>query len=299
MTPPHPIQSVFLHVSSNPAPLAACLSDAGFRVVSPTCRLTPPLPRVAISDSGLPESDARLTHALKNGNLVVISLGDVLTGSQHVRHNIELPPQVDHDELIRTVRLAARMAELSATVDHEQRECRRWVQLAMHDPLTSLPNRRRWEQRLSECLASRIPICVGVIDVDHFKRINDADGYLVGDDVLRKVGTSIRSQLRHDDLVARLGGDEFGVIIPHVNAPVAEQIMERLRHSASRRLRATSLPSPTLSAGFVTAGPNDARDRNAILDAATLSLQAAKRMNRNRTVGGVVGLRTGFRKKTR
>ena len=72
----------------------------------------------------------------------------------------------------------------------------------------------------------------------------------MGDDVLRHVGEILRRQLRRDDVVARLGGDEFGLIIPHVNAPVAEQIMDRLRQAVRQRLAAARLPAPTLSAGF-------------------------------------------------
>ena len=89
---------------------------------------------------------------------------------------------------------------------------------AMSDPLTGLPNRRAWDLALTGALAvaaaeARDQLCLAILDLDHFKHINDLHGHVVGDEVLRASGRAIYDHLRQDDFVARLGGDEFGLLV--------------------------------------------------------------------------------------
>ena len=65
----------------------------------------------------------------------------------------------------------------------------------MHDPLTRLPNRRAWDEQLAQSLASKQPLCIGLIDVDFFKQVNDRDGHNVGDAVLREASRVLRAQV--------------------------------------------------------------------------------------------------------
>ena len=108
---------------------------------------------------------------------------------------------------------------------------------ALHDPLTGLPNRALLEDRLEASLAqaSRTGSSVGLLfcDINRFKRINDGLGHGAGDNVLRHVGSQIKSALREGDTVARYSGDEFVVLLPNIDAPedveyIAAQISSRL-----------------------------------------------------------------------
>lgn len=109
---------------------------------------------------------------------------------------------------------------------------------ATHDALTELPNRRLFDAELAERLAAAEAagegLAVFVLDVDHFKLINDSMGHDAGDAVLRSLARRLRSTLRPFDTVARLGGDEFALILPGVGtaaeaATISERILERLR----------------------------------------------------------------------
>jgi diguanylate cyclase (GGDEF)-like protein len=91
---------------------------------------------------------------------------------------------------------------------------------ALHDPLTGLPNRRLFTGELSRSLARAVrhaqPLALLLLDVDHFKDINDTHGHAVGDAVLCKIGRCLKQAVRAEDLVARLGGDEFAVLLENV-----------------------------------------------------------------------------------
>ena len=101
--------------------------------------------------------------------------------------------------------------------------------LALHDPLTSLPNRRLLEDRLTKALerAERngARVAVLLIDLDHFKQINDTYGHPVGDEVLRIVATRLQMRIRKADTVARVGGDEFIVVVSDLLQPHGAQVL--------------------------------------------------------------------------
>nr|WP_294814650.1 EAL domain-containing protein [uncultured Sphingomonas sp.] len=109
---------------------------------------------------------------------------------------------------------------------------------ATHDPLTRLPNRRLFDMQLAQGLATAEAAGEGlalfVLDVDHFKHINDTMGHDAGDAVLRTLADRLRATVRPIDTIARLGGDEFALILPRVGtraeaAMISERILERLR----------------------------------------------------------------------
>jgi diguanylate cyclase (GGDEF)-like protein len=101
---------------------------------------------------------------------------------------------------------------------------------ASHDPLTGLPNRRRFVERLDGALglAARRPIAVLFVDLDDFKTINDSLGHPAGDAMLVAVAERLQRLLRADDLAARLGGDEFGIILEGSDGRAAEHVADRL-----------------------------------------------------------------------
>ena len=105
--------------------------------------------------------------------------------------------------------------------------------LCRTDPLTTAANRRAFEEMLSQEFSrfkrSRKEYALIMIDIDHFKSVNDEYGHSVGDKVLIEVTEKCKDSLRYHDIVARLGGEEFCILLPYTNAIQAKQIAERLR----------------------------------------------------------------------
>ena len=108
-------------------------------------------------------------------------------------------------------------------------------QKALQDPLTGLPNRAAWNERLDLEFArwQRYggDLLLAVLDVDHFKRVNDGYGPLAGDRVLKIIGTELQKRLRKTDFIARFGGEEFVVLLPNTPYEAGRQLMETLRES--------------------------------------------------------------------
>jgi diguanylate cyclase (GGDEF)-like protein len=105
--------------------------------------------------------------------------------------------------------------------------------LAASDPLTGLPNRRRWDEEAARIVAraerTGEPLTIALMDLDRFKTYNDADGHQTGDRLLKEASAAWRDQLRAGDLVARWGGEEFAVALPGAAAEQAVPVLERLR----------------------------------------------------------------------
>ena len=162
--------------------------------------------------------------------------------------------------------------------------------LAMTDPLTGLHNRRHfieWAQRELD-LAHRhdLPLAMLVLDIDHFKRINDTHGHVVGDQVLIEIGKRCSATLRGTDLLARWGGEEFIALLPNTPEPLAQLLGERLRSAVAS---AIAMPQgqvvlATVSVGVtgrsVGAGPVTTLDT--LTRAADRALYDAKRRGRDR-----------------
>lgn len=148
--------------------------------------------------------------------------------------------------------------------------------LAREDPLTGLYNRRefdvRFETERARCERAGTSCSVMMMDVDHFKTINDTQGHAAGDDVLRRLGALLRRQLREYDVAARFGGDELVVLLPGANA---EQVA-----SAAQRFGALAhAEAISLSIGGAT-WPGELESMDRLLSAADAQLYAAKRAGR-------------------
>jgi diguanylate cyclase (GGDEF)-like protein len=109
--------------------------------------------------------------------------------------------------------------------------------LALQDPLTGLPNRRAWQEGLERALrATRRAgwrCAVVLIDVDHFKAVNDRDGHAAGDALLRELASRWNAEIRAGDVLARIGGDEFAAVLPATDAGDAEEIAHRMHALAA------------------------------------------------------------------
>lgn len=142
------------------------------------------------------------------------------------------------------------------------------VELATRDGLTGLANRRTFEGALAR-EAARIarggePTLLLLLDIDHFKHINDTHGHAAGDAVLKMVARAIADHVRPMDMVARIGGEEFGVILPSCAAPFAHAAAERIRMAVAqacaltadgRRLQATVSLGGAFAADGLSADP--------------------------------------------
>ena len=152
------------------------------------------------------------------------------------------------------------------------------------DPLTGLANRRALTEAFAAALASGRPHCLAVVDVDHFKRINDRFGHAVGDRVLTAIAKTL-GEACGDALVARYGGEEFALLFPSGDAVRMAEALERARAEvASKRYRLreadTALGTITFSGGIVTVARAESFD-NAFARADVL-LYRAKQAGRNR-----------------
>jgi diguanylate cyclase (GGDEF)-like protein len=150
------------------------------------------------------------------------------------------------------------------------------------DYLTGIPNRRSATQTLEEQLwtARRVgqPLSFILLDIDHFKHINDTYGHDVGDQVLIDVSASLRQRLRHTDYVGRWGGEEFIVIATRTTTTDAAVLAERLRGAVSERLY-PPVGRVTLSLGVATATLNDTSQT--LVKRADKALYQAKQRGRN------------------
>jgi diguanylate cyclase (GGDEF)-like protein len=133
--------------------------------------------------------------------------------------------------------LRAENEELRHKIEHAE-------YLAVTDPLTGLPNRRGWDMQLARELSRarrmKRPLCLALIDIDHFKAFNDTHGHLAADHLLVEVAAAWRSSVRDIDLLCRWGGDEFGLLLPDCALPSAEEILERLHDAMPAGQTATA-----------------------------------------------------------
>jgi diguanylate cyclase (GGDEF)-like protein len=151
------------------------------------------------------------------------------------------------------------------------------AEVAVTDSLTGLPNRRRFHDAYAASVDRAVggggALALMLIDVDHFKEINDEFGHPAGDDKLREVARALRRELRTTDLVARYGGDEFVVVAPDATRETAATLAERLRSAAA-------MCDTSVSIGYALY-PDDAGDQDGLIGAADTALYRAKEAGRN------------------
>ena len=121
-----------------------------------------------------------------------------------------------------------------------------------------------------------------MLDLDHFKELNDAAGHIAGDAVLREVADVLRGQVRRVDVVARYGGEEFCLVLPQVSKADAMEVAEKLRRSIAEQSFAPAAPGGITASAGVAHLPSDAGTLDALLEAADAALYASKRRGRNR-----------------
>jgi len=147
-------------------------------------------------------------------------------------HWLRWSSQLSPDESLIYAR-ATDVTELKQVEDEREELLGKVREMAIHDQLTGLPNRRALEEQLPRELArarrSQEPLCVAIIDIDHFKAYNDTHGHLAGDEVLRECARAWDGALRGEDTIVRFGGEEFLVLLPQTSPEEAAEVVERLR----------------------------------------------------------------------
>ncbi|GAC1445556.1 MAG: hypothetical protein NVSMB55_27280 [Mycobacteriales bacterium] len=160
--------------------------------------------------------------------------------------------------------------------------------LAATDDLTMIANRRSFgaalERELARSARSGEPVSLAILDIDHFKQVNDLHGHLAGDEALRNVAASLTVACREFDTPARYGGEEFAVILPDCSEELCVAVAERFRTAVSA---APAVRPLTASAGVATF-PTHAGSSEQLLHAADEALLLAKQGGRNQTRMGVV-----------
>lgn len=161
-------------------------------------------------------------------------------------------------------------------------------ELATHDELTGLINRRRMLELMHtekhRTVRSGRGFCLAMIDIDHFKRVNDRLGHVAGDDVLARVAGAIAAGLRETDIVARWGGEEFLVMFTDTDEDTAERVLLRIQASLSQTC--VTEADPSLRVTFSAGVGNHLRDETLTrtIDRADRALYAAKAAGRNRVL---------------
>lgn len=176
---------------------------------------------------------------------------------------------------------------LGLFVDRELNQIEReqqWKTRALTDPLTTLPNRRAFERGIDGLRLHKDQAALMIIDLDHFKLVNDTHGHAAGDYVLQQVSLILRANMRNGDLLSRLGGEELAVLLPDTNMADARLIAERLRKAIETLDIIWDGQTISITASFgvvVGLGTIASSEMFARADAA---LYAAKNTGRNRVV---------------
>ena len=179
----------------------------------------------------------------------------------------------------------AEIATLQRDLDDVRRE-------ALLDPLTKVHNRKAFDDGLlravSHAAESGRPLCLMLIDIDHFKRFNDTWGHQTGDQVLRLVAMTVKSNIKGKDIAARYGGEEFGAILPDTDLEGALHVADNIRRAVQakellKRSTNEKLGRVTASFGVAMLRPDDSP--SSLIDRADRCLYAAKAAGRNAVIG--------------
>ncbi|PHN22926.1 GGDEF domain-containing protein [Pseudomonas sp. ICMP 561] len=196
----------------------------------------------------------------------------------------------EQDVAARLQGLASRVATMEQEALGFRANLEEQRQKALIDPLTGLPNRAAWEERLGHEMAvwqkNKTNLLVCILDLDHFKRINDGYGHLAGDRVLKIVAKVVKKQLRPTDFIARFGGEEFVILLPATQVTAGLALLEKLRTAVEEcPFHFKSEPvTITVSTGVTALRPGERSD--VALKRADQALYRAKENGRNRVEQG-------------
>lgn len=211
---------------------------------------------------------------------------------------VQMKKRIDYEQELRTAKkqiedayrqkeqALAKLEQIHKEIERKQSELMEMnamlVELSVTDKLTGLKNRRYFQEKLDEQLhkyqETGQAFSLVIIDIDHFKQVNDTWGHQMGDEVLEMLAKTLTNHARSEDTAARLGGEEFVLILPHTDAAQSRKIAERLRIAVTETVWPNG--SITVSSGIATVNPDDSGA--SLLKKADEALYASKENGRNR-----------------
>jgi diguanylate cyclase (GGDEF)-like protein len=263
---------------------AMCLESAGFRC----CAALAESPAPSSLDLILADHPVAPRNSTEESAFEPVRDPGILIVGHLAQADICLPADASDREIVLACSLLVQIVRLRHERRNEMQTRNTLLRLALTDSLTGLGNRRAWLEamrtRWSAVRGTRMALCLMVLDLDGFKRLNDLFGHAAGDRALEIAGEVLAAEVRRDDFVARLGGDEFGLLLVGVDPESTATVVERVRAKLSRRLSAEAAAPLTASAGFAVACDPELPSSESLLALADQALQSAKRLGRNRTV---------------
>jgi len=245
---------------------------------------------------------ARCMSACEEGGLAGVRVGalreqaELLAMEGNYRAAYELH-KVFHaeSEALRSVERDARTRTLQAAfeTDEARRESLRFREMSLRDPLTGLYNRRFVDEEVDAALRDWAiggsPLSIALLDLDHFKKVNDAFSHAVGDAVLKQVAEVLTRAMNEPAFAARMGGEEFLLVMPHTSREQAISRCEVARLLLRSHDWSTLIGDFLVTASFgVTFASSSRSNRSALLAAADRNLYAAKRAGRDRAVSDLI-----------
>ena len=215
----------------------------------------------------------------------ISELESVIAEVMRETHNVQLNAQRSHDEL-RSAQEKVRQAE--GRIRELERELEATSDLVRHDQLTGVLNRRGLDDMFAKEMARTrrhaSSLCVGLLDIDNFKKLNDSLGHTAGDQALIHLATVCRQTLRPQDSIARYGGEEFIILLPDTNLTEATHALTRLQRELTKRffLHDNEKVLITFSAGVTAMSAED--DQTSVVNRADAAMYQAKQSGKNRVV---------------
>jgi diguanylate cyclase len=264
--------------------LKKSLGEARVRLKTMLARFVDHLAEMTEATAGYQEKIARCAARIDAASDIT-ALSDVLDEVARETRHMQLNAIRSRDEL-REAR--ARVEEAEREVARLQSELAQAVELVRQDQLTGTLNRKGLDEVLEREMARgqrrSAPLCVALLDIDNFKRLNDTYGHQTGDQALAHLARVVQETLRPQDTVARYGGEEFVIVLPETELAEAVAAMTRLQRELTRRifLHDNEKTLITFSAGVARLAPQEAREQ--ALARADAAMYEAKRAGKNRVV---------------
>jgi len=236
------------------------------------------------STSGYHDKIEACAHKISAAN-DINELADVIQEVMRETRIIQLNAQRSRDELETTRK---KVAETEKRISELQEELDNASKLVRHDQLTGVLNRRgleeAFEKEAGRAKRRQTPLCVGLLDIDNFKKLNDSLGHDAGDAALIHLATVIRETMRPQDTCARFGGEEFIILLPDTAVENAQKALVRLQRELTKRffLHNNEKQLITFSAGVTELRPED--DQASVMKRADEAMYAAKKTGKNRVV---------------
>lgn len=265
-------------------------------------------PGMIVTDWDMPRlSGLDLIRRIRSAKLAWYPYIILVTASENAELGLDsgaddfLSKPIREDQLLPRVRAGERIVSLQSRLNDQNQQLNRanhrLAQLATTDPLSGLLNRRAFfdtaEKEWRRCQRYGMPLSCLVLDIDHFKQINDSHGHPTGDAVIVALARMLKARLRESDLICRYGGEEFCIWLTNTSLAHAERVADELCTAVSRLVVPEIGPEPqfTISIG-VAARVADMPSERTLIDHADQALLIAKQTGRNRTVSFVRGQET-------